>query len=108
VAVLDYPPAQVVQVLGVGLGPVVRQQLAGAPVGRDQPVGHGVEVDRLERPALERERGKVEIVGELRAHVFREARLFGGVALLGQARAHRLGRSRRERQIALAQIVEGI
>ena len=53
----------------LGVRPVVRHQLARAPVGRDQPVGHGVEIDRLERPALERQRGVVEIARQLVAHV---------------------------------------
>ena len=52
VAVLDHPPAQIVQMLGVHARPVVGHQLACAAVGGGQPVNDRVEIDLFERPAL--------------------------------------------------------
>ena len=108
VAVLDHAPAQVVQMVGVGLRPMVRHQLTRAPIGGGEPVGNAVEVDCGERPVLQRQCGIVEIAGDLLAQRGREGRRLLSVAQRGQARADGLRRGGRERQLRLVQILERI
>ena len=56
----DDAATQVVQMLGLGIGPTIRHQLSGAAVCRSESVRHDVEVNGLERPAFERDLGRNE------------------------------------------------
>ena len=101
-------PPQIVQMFGFSIGPGVGKQLPCTPVGRGQSVGDDIEIDRLERPALERQRCVVKIPRQAVPHGLGERLCFGGVAPLGQPRADRFHRSRRKRQLGFAQIRQGI
>lgn len=52
VAVLDDTAAQVMQMLGVGIDPIIGDQLSCTAIGRGEPIRYGIEVDGPERPPI--------------------------------------------------------
>src|SRR5665811_361211 len=67
-----------------------------------------IDVDRLERPALEREHCIVEIARQPAARGLGEACRLGRVPDFGQPPADRFHRLRRQRHVGLAQIVQSV
>jgi hypothetical protein len=82
------------QMFSISLRPVVRHQLPRTPVGGNQPVSDGVEIDGGERPALERERSVVEVARQPIARVVGKAGLFGCLLDVGQPLLDRRHRRR--------------